>query len=161
MKDLDAILQPDEKVITRATLNMGVVLVPLALLVIGAAIFFLNLGEALDQVRIPALLLLIIGGWGTAVSLSRRFTTQLVLTDQRILGQHGLLRPQTVDSPLNKIDQIQVERPLLGRVLGFGTLVVTLSGAGRGREQFSQISAPEQVAQQIRDEAITRRNTPR
>jgi uncharacterized membrane protein YdbT with pleckstrin-like domain len=158
MNDINANLQANEEVVIEGKLSLGAVVVPLVLLILGAIGFLIDFGPTLSWVRIPSLVLLVIGIWGTIVGFARRLNTELVLTNHRILGQNGFPTPTSVDANLNKIDRIEVDRSMLGRLLGYATLVITLAGEGRGRQRFPQLNNAQKLAETIRSQISTRRS---
>lgn len=56
-------------------------------------------------------------------------SVELAVTTRRVIVKHGFVRRQTVEMNLNKVESIQVEQGVLGRVFDFGTLVVAGTGA--------------------------------
>jgi uncharacterized membrane protein YdbT with pleckstrin-like domain len=146
-------LQADEKVLLEAKLSLWAVLAPAIVLTIGIVVFLFASSSASSALLPVALLIAIVGAWLTATALVNYLTTTLSLTSARIVGKSGLLKPRSTDSALNKIDRVQVVKPALGRLLGYGTVIVTISGSGRGRERFSLMNDPDMVAKTIREEA--------
>jgi len=86
-----------------------------------------------------AILLLV----GLAVILSsiiRRQTTELVLTDRRIITKRGLISRDTVEMNLNKVESLHVTQGLMGRILNYGD--VTVVGTGASLEPLRGIAKP-------------------
>ena len=50
-------------------------------------------------------------------------STRVVLTTKKLLVIHGTLRRRTASVPLSRVGPIEVEQSLLGRLLGYGTIV--------------------------------------
>ena len=146
MINFSTILKPGERVIAQGRLHVGAFIVPLAVLLIGAAVLFLQLGQTLGQFRAVGALLLIVGAWTTLRALSKRLSTQFVLTDERLLGESGLLRHRKIALPIRQIERVEVSYSLLGRILGYGTLEV--SGRNRLRERYSQITGAKEISRQ-------------
>lgn len=63
------------------------------------------------------------------VWLSWRFTEQGV-TNKRVVFKHGIISRKTDEMRLNAIESIVIKQEIIGRMLGFGTVVVTGRGAG-------------------------------
>ena len=55
------------------------------------------------------------------------FTTKLTITNKRVIGKTGLININQLDSPLNKINGIQVEKGLFGQIFNYGTIKITTS----------------------------------
>jgi uncharacterized membrane protein YdbT with pleckstrin-like domain len=49
--------------------------------------------------------------------------TRVVLTTKKLFVVHGVLRRRTASVPLSRVGPIEVEQSLLGRLLGYGTIV--------------------------------------
>ncbi|OOS01001.1 hypothetical protein B0186_05050 [Canicola haemoglobinophilus] len=55
-------------------------------------------------------------------------TTELALTNKRIIAKFGFIRRSTVELRLEKIESIGVHQGVLGRMLGFGSVIVRGTG---------------------------------
>ena len=75
-----------------------------------------------------------------AVAYVRYKSTELAVTTKRVIVKHGFIRRQTVEINLNKIESIQVDQGVLGRVFNFGSLVV--AGTGTSHAPISGIAEP-------------------
>lgn len=51
-------------------------------------------------------------------------TTELVVTNKKIIGKTGIIRRTSIDLPLNRIESINVDQSILGRVFSFGKLSI-------------------------------------
>ena len=88
-------------------------------------------------------LLLLIVGVGLVLLIwawIRYRTTEFAVTDRRIIAKKGLISRSTVELFLDKVEALQVEQSVMGRLLDFGT--VSIHGTGATQEPFSNISAP-------------------
>ncbi|NLS77964.1 MAG: PH domain-containing protein [Chloroflexi bacterium] len=148
MTNVESTLSPGENIIARAKLSASALIIPLIVTIVGAVGLFVDLGPSLNQVKPLALLLFIVGVLTTLPALANLFSTQLVLTDQRLVAESGLIRANKLDLRLDKLDRIEVKRPLLGKVLNYGTLVVT--GRGVNRKPIPLIVSPDEMRLQIR-----------
>lgn len=61
--------------------------------------------------------------------LIRYFTTKLEITNKRIRGKIGLVNTNELDSPLNKINSVQVLQGFFGKVFNYGTIVITTASS--------------------------------
>ncbi len=89
----------------------------------------------------PVLLSLVLVGlpWLVA-ALIRNATSEFAVTNRRVIVKVGLISRNTLELNLAKVESIGVEQTLLGRVLGYGTIVVV--GTGGTREPFRSIADP-------------------
>jgi uncharacterized membrane protein YdbT with pleckstrin-like domain len=88
------------------------------------------------------------------IGLVRRSATEMAVTNKRVIVKSGIADRRTIELLLPRIESIAVEEPALGRVLGYGTVIVR--GTGGTPEVFPQIARPlefrEQVQRQIAGE---------
>ncbi|MEO8524803.1 MAG: PH domain-containing protein [Caldimonas sp.] len=70
----------------------------------------------------------------------RRQSSDFAVTNKRVMMKSGVFTTRSVELLLNKIEAIAVNQPLLGRMFGYGDIVVT--GSGGTREAFSHIQSP-------------------
>ena len=74
------------------------------------------------------------------IAYVRYKSVELAVTTKRIIVKHGFVRRQTVEINLNKVESLQVEQGLLGRLFNFGTLIV--SGTGTSHAPLVGIAEP-------------------
>ena len=74
------------------------------------------------------------------IAYVRYKSVELAVTTKRVIVKHGFVRRQTVEINLNKVESIQVEQGLLGRLFNFGTLIV--SGTGTSHAPLTGIAEP-------------------
>lgn len=68
------------------------------------------------------------------------FTTELAITNKRVVAKFGFISRSTIEINLQKIESIQVNQGILGRIFNFGSIVV--SGAGNPQAPIPGISSP-------------------
>jgi len=76
--------------------------------------------------------------WG--FSVIRYQFSKYMLTNSRVLIKTGFIRRYSLEIFLNKIEGIQVSQNLLGRLFGYGMIVVT--GTGGTRSAFTAVNNP-------------------
>ena len=69
------------------------------------------------------------------------------LTDQRVLLKVGLMRSHTLEIFLGKIESIAVDQTLTGRLLGYGSVII--SGTGGMQERFDDIHRPRAFQRKV------------
>ena len=88
------------------------------------------------------------------IGFVRRSATEMAVTNKRVIVKSGLANRRTIELLLSRIESIAIEEPALGRLLGYGTVIVR--GTGGTPEVFPQIARPlefrEQVQRQIAGE---------
>lgn len=89
------------------------------------------------------LLLLPIYGIGLIawlIAAVKFYSTELAITNKRVIAKVGFIRRSTVEINLQKIESIQVNQGILGRIFNFGTIII--SGAGTPQAPITSISKP-------------------
>jgi len=85
-------------------------------------------------------------------------TTELVVTNKRVVAKFGFVSRQTIELNINKVESIQVHQSILGRIFNYGSLVV--SGAGNPQAPILGISNPmafRRVFMETQDQATQAR----
>ena len=85
-----------------------------------------------------------------AAGALKRSATVMALTNTRIIVKTGLATRRTVELLLSKIESIVVEEPALGRLLGYGTVIIR--GTGGTPEVFEKIFHPLEFREQVQSE---------
>jgi uncharacterized membrane protein YdbT with pleckstrin-like domain len=76
-----------------------------------------------------------------------RKATEMAVTNKRIVIKSGLLSRRTFELLLSKVESIGVEEGLLGRMLGYGSVVVR--GTGGTPEPFKNVAHPLEFRRQV------------
>jgi uncharacterized membrane protein YdbT with pleckstrin-like domain len=80
-----------------------------------------------------------------------RNATEMTVTNKRVFVKVGLAARRTIELLLSRVESIGVEESVMGRILGYGTVIV--HGTGGTPEVFKRIAHPlefrTQVQQQI------------
>jgi hypothetical protein len=74
-------------------------------------------------------------------------TSELVITDRRVLIKVGFIQRQTFEMFISKIESVAVGQGMIGRIFDYGT--VEIRGTGGSSESFATISAPLQFRDAI------------
>lgn len=74
------------------------------------------------------------------VAYVRIKSTELAITTKRLIVKHGFIRRNTIEININKVESIQVEQGVMGRMLDYGTLVI--SGTGTSHAPIAGIAQP-------------------
>jgi len=159
---VDSVLAEGERIVYRAAIShwkffLSYLVGGLFLLTaLGAYIATGNHADAsLAMVAIP----LVIGLAVILTAVIRRQTTELVLTDRRIITKRGLVSRDTVEMNLNKVESLHVNQGLMGRILDYGD--VTVVGTGSSLEPLRGIASPLELRKKlggIVDVVVPKRN---
>lgn len=69
-----------------------------------------------------------------------RWTTELAITNRRIIFKRGFIRRHTIEMNMDKIESVDVDQSILGRILNYGD--ITVRGTGTGLEPLKDIDDP-------------------
>lgn len=92
---------------------------------------------------IAGVVLIPLFGLGLLILLNvfvRYKSTELAITNKRIVAKFGFIRRRTVEIGVKKIESIQVRQGILGRLFNFGSIV--MAGAGNPQAPIPGISQP-------------------
>jgi len=128
---------PDEHVFLDARRH-GVVLIrpllrALVLAALGGAAFFAGW-----PVSAAGAALLVVAAVMATASVWRWDRTHVVVTTEKLFVVHGILRRRAAAVRLARVGTVEIEQSLLGRVLGYGTLVA-------GDLEISGVAGPRDV----------------
>ncbi len=82
----------------------------------------------------------------------RRATTELAVTDQRVLFKHGIFSRHTVEMNRSKVESVDVNQSVLGRIFGYGTVI--LRGTGGSLEPMANVAHPLALRSHITVEPV-------
>ncbi len=74
-----------------------------------------------------------------------------VLTNRRVIESTGVLSKRVADSSLEKLTDIVLKQSIVGRMLGYGDIVVLTAAAGAGINNLRQIRKPMEFKTQMLD----------
>jgi uncharacterized membrane protein YdbT with pleckstrin-like domain len=136
------VLQPDEHVLRIGRIHWVVYVRPLLL----AAVFglFLYLASRPDSLPTAMLVGATISGALALIAFARacfwKWATELAVTNRRIIYKRGIVWRDTVEMNMGKVETVEVQQSLLGRLLNYGTLQV--KGTGQSIEHLRTIARP-------------------
>lgn len=133
MSYVEKILQPDEKILHKAQIHWLIYLPAiLMLLIFGFGGIFILVATALDPIVGQAA-----AAFGFVFSLVQflrawitRYTSEIAVTDRRIIFKEGLIRRETTEMNMTKVESVSVDQSILGRMLDYGDITVRGTGAG-------------------------------
>lgn len=156
-------LMPGEKVLLTARIHAAVFLPAMAWFLLGVAVMVyalfwtnthvftttrLSMETLLPATLLFVAALLALNGLATGLqALVMLLTTEFAVTNRRIIAKHGFLRRHTLEMLILKVESVAVRQSLLGRMLNFGTVMVT--GTGGTKENFRAIVEPLGVRRKI------------
>jgi uncharacterized membrane protein YdbT with pleckstrin-like domain len=70
----------------------------------------------------------------------RRAFTELAVTNRRVILKRGIFSRHTIEMNRAKVESVDVDQTVLGRIMGYGTVIVR--GTGGGLEPIRNIAHP-------------------
>ena len=71
-------------------------------------------------------------------------TTNLTITNDRIVYRHGVVSKQGMEIPIERVNNVSFKQGILERLFGNGDLTIE-SGGEDGQQHFSHVRHPEKV----------------
>ena len=148
MDYIDSNLVQGENILFRTRLHWVVLIRPVIaavslLFVPGGLLYYFKGREMLwPAVALFALGFLVIL-WGSI----KRNATEMAVTDKRVIIKQGIASRKTLELVLSKVESIVVNESAMGRILGYGTIV--LRGTGGTFETFFEIAHPSEFRNQV------------
>lgn len=139
---VQSVLQPDEKVTYETKLSWATYIPGLLLLLAALVVYLLLRAWLTSPVWANTVGLIITAG---AIALLarewfQRWTTEVAITNRRIILKRGFIRRDTIEMSVEKVESIDVKQSLLGRLLDYGD--VTVRGTGTGFAPMRTIDKP-------------------
>jgi uncharacterized membrane protein YdbT with pleckstrin-like domain len=141
---IDEILQPGERVLYSTNAHWIFYFPATLAWIVALALFVLS-----RQTIVEGLVLLYLVGSGlvalaalywTLKGWFHRFTTETDVTNLRVVHKTGFIKRRTFEMALDKVESVDVDQTILGRVLNYGD--VTIRGVGEGIETIKTIDSP-------------------
>lgn len=140
MSYVQKVLQPGETVVAMGRMHWIVTVRGLAVAFLGLVVMFWPAPDFRLALQVVGSLLLLIGLIDLGRALFVQWTTEIAVTNKRVIHKRGFIRRDTAEMNMDKVESVTVGQSLLGRLLGYGT--VTVRGTGAGLEGLPYIADP-------------------
>ncbi len=147
---IEAQLQPGEEILYRAYLTR-LTLIPVAVVGVIALVAAAVAYHFQHQQPVIALILLAVAAISGLVFLWKDFVRRAndyVLTNHRLIQESGILSRRSIDSRLDKINNVEYRQTLWGRLLNYGDVEID-TASDAGISVFRNISHPLQFRNAI------------
>ena len=141
---IDEILQPGERVLYSTNAHWIFYFPAIVAWIVALALFVLSRQATADWL---VLLCLVASGlvalaalYWTIKGWFHRFTTETDVTNLRVVHKTGFIKGRTFEMALDKVESVDVDQSILGRILNYGD--VTIRGVGEGIETIKTIASP-------------------
>lgn len=141
---IDDILQPGEKLLYSTNLHWVVYLPGLVGWVVSIALL---VGSQMILQGTLVLVCLVLSAAAALVAFYlsfrgwfKRWTTETDVTSLRVVHKEGFIKRRTFEMSLDKVESVDVNQSIPGRILNYGD--VTIRGVGEGVEKIKTIASP-------------------
>ncbi|MBI1326564.1 MAG: PH domain-containing protein [Alphaproteobacteria bacterium] len=129
---IDENLMPNEIVAARARVHWFIFAMP-AFIVALAILLFVPMGP-------QALLFVLLSLPFALYAFFLYIATELAITNKRVIAKYGFILRKTFELNLSRVESLNIDQSIMGRLLDFGD--VTVNGVGTGATPFRCIAAP-------------------
>ena len=141
---IDHILQPGEKVLYSTNAHWVFYLPAIAAWIAALVLLILSRSTTAEGLVLLCLsasaVVALVALYWTAKAWFHRWTTETDVTNLRIVHKTGFIKRRTFEMALDKVESVDVNQSILGRLLNYGD--VTIMGVGEGRETIATIASP-------------------
>jgi uncharacterized membrane protein YdbT with pleckstrin-like domain len=141
---IDEILQPGEKVLYSTNAHWVFYLPAIAAWLLAAVLVVLSRLTTTDSIMMlclaTAAVVALVALYWTVKAWFHRLTTETDVTNRRVVHKTGFIKRRTFEMALDKVESVDVNQSIAGRILNYGN--VTIMGVGEGKETIRTIAEP-------------------
>lgn len=141
---IDEILQPGEKVLYSTNAHWMFYLPAIGAWIVVFALLILSQSTAVYNLSLiclaAAAVIAVVALYWTVRAWFHRMTTETDVTNKRVVHKTGFIKRRTFEIALDKVESVDVNQTIMGRILNYGD--VTIMGVGEGRETIATIAEP-------------------
>ena len=139
---IDEILQPGEKVLYSTNAHWIFYLPAIAAWIVALALVAAaSAFPPMALVGLPAAAVIAVAAiYFTFKGWFHRLSTETDVTDRRVVHKTGFINRRTFEMSLDKIESVDVNQSIMGRILNYGD--VTILGVGEGKQKIATIASP-------------------
>lgn len=150
MRYIERILQPGEKLLYSGTIHW-VIYTPAVIMALIAIATLTQVRPGASSAGLAWLIASIVI-WAAALitfvsAWFRRWTTEIDVTDRRVVCKRGFVNRHTVEMNMDKIESVDVDQSIMGRIFNYGD--ITVRGTGDTMERMPGIGAPLEFRNQV------------
>lgn len=144
---VDKHLLTGEQVVYRSRQHWVVFTGPVLLLIVAFLPLIISRSNA--TLGVSSVILLTAFIWIVARAIARA-SAEFTVTNKRVVVKLGTIRRRAIEMLLSKVEEIGVDQGVIGRVLGYGTVVIV--GTGGSKEVFMLIADPLGFRRQVQEQ---------
>jgi uncharacterized membrane protein YdbT with pleckstrin-like domain len=142
---IDRILQPGEQRLYAGKIHWVIYLPGVTLALLACVLWLFAATRASDGGlttvwRLAAVLFAVLAAAALVWAWFNAWTTEIQITDRRIIYKEGFVRRRTREMNMDKVESVDVDQSVLGRIFDYGD--ITVRGTGESQEPFKMVAAP-------------------
>ena len=141
---IDDILQPGEKVLYSTNAHWIFYLPAITSWIVAIAFLIVSRMFVTETAMLLCLALATVSAlaalYWTLTAWFHRWTTETDVTNLRVVHKTGFIKRRTFEMSLDKVESVDVNQSILGRILNYGN--VSVRGVGEGSEEIKTITSP-------------------
>jgi uncharacterized membrane protein YdbT with pleckstrin-like domain len=141
---IDEILQPGERVLYSTNAHWIFYFPAIVAWIVALVFLILSRQTTVDGLTMLSLSAAAVAAlaalFWTLKGWFHRFSTETDVTNLRVVHKTGFIKRRTFEMALDKVESVDVDQSILGRILNYGD--VTIRGVGEGIEKITTIASP-------------------
>jgi membrane protein YdbS with pleckstrin-like domain len=148
MSYVQRVLQPGEQVRHISSIHWIVYWPGVAVALLAVVAYWLSETRLLTGLwRYTAYALALVAVVLLIQQLFQWWVIEIAVTDRRVIYKKGLIRRETNEMNMDKVESVQIDQSILGRMLDYGN--VRILGTGEGLETLRTIASPIELRNSI------------
>ena len=152
MSYVQEVLQPGEELRYQAAIHWVTYLHGIAWL-LAALIVWIMVPASWREGYVVTAVVIILAAAGVFLLARAWFNawiTEIAVTNRRVIYKRGFISRTTAEMQMDKIESVEVDQSILGRILDYGKVTVLGTGIGTGLERITEpIAAPLKLRNHI------------
>ncbi len=146
-------LMENEKVVYEASLHPIVYTWPFLLGLAALVFMSIPMSETEFVIKLIVGIMLLAAAFIWALTINNG--KQYVITTRRLIFKHGIIKRQSMELLLRKCEGVKIEQSIMGRLLNYGTVIVT---TGEASSCYHHIKSPLTFSTQINQQIDNLKN---
>lgn len=139
---VDSNLNAGEHVVYRGQVHWIIYLPPVLMVCFGVPL--------IGVIERIGLVMAIAGLLAGAAAWVRQTTSEFAITNRRVIVKTGLLARRTIEINISRVESVQVDQDIFGRLFNYGA--ITVIGTGGTKEPFTMIENPQAFRRMVQAE---------
>lgn len=152
MSYVQKVLQPGEELRYQAAIHWVTYLHGTAWLLAALIVWFIVPASWREGYVVTAVVIILVacGMFLLARAWFNAWITEIAVTNRRVIYKRGFISRTTAEMQMDKIESVEVDQSILGRILDYGKVTVLGTGVGTGLEKIKEpIAAPLELRNHI------------